>query len=83
MNRIQIAVPNLGNEEIAAIQGPINAGWLTQGPYVKEFERNFSEIHQTNYALATTSCTTALHLMLAASGIGPGDEVIVPSFTWI
>lgn len=83
MNRIQIAVPNLGNEEIAAIQGPISTGWLTQGPYVKEFERNFSEIHQTKYALATTSCTTALHLMLAASGIGPGDEVIVPSFTWI
>jgi perosamine synthetase len=83
MNRIQIAVPNLGNEEIAAIQGPIGTGWLTQGPYVKEFERNFSEIHQTKYALATTSCTTALHLMLAASGIGPGDEVIVPSFTWI
>jgi dTDP-4-amino-4,6-dideoxygalactose transaminase len=83
MNRIQIAVPNLGSEEIAAIQGPIGTGWLTQGPYVKEFERNFSEIHQTKYALATTSCTTALHLMLAASGIGPGDEVIVPSFTWI
>ena len=83
MNRIQIAVPNLGNEEIAAIQGPIGTGWLTQGPYVKEFERNFSKIHQTEYALATTSCTTALHLMLAASGIGPGDEVIVPSFTWI
>lgn len=83
MNRIQIAVPNLGNEEIAAIQAPINTGWLTQGPFVREFERNFSEIHQTKYALATTSCTTALHLMLAASGIGPGDEVIVPSFTWI
>lgn len=83
MNRIQIAVPDLGNEEIAAIQGPIRTGWLTQGPYVKEFERKFAEIHQTKYALATTSCTTALHLMLAASGIGPGDEVIVPSFTWI
>lgn len=83
MNRIQIAVPNLGNEEIEAIQGPISTGWLTQGPYVKEFERNFLGIHQTKYALATTSCTTALHLMLAASGIGPGDEVIVPSFTWI
>lgn len=83
MKRIQIAVPNLGNEEIEAIQGPIRTGWLTQGPYVKEFEKNFAEKHKTDYALATTSCTTALHLMLAASGIGPGDEVIVPSFTWI
>lgn len=83
MNRIQIAVPHLGSEEIEAIQGPIHTGWLTQGPYVKEFENMFSEQHNTEYALATTSCTTALHLMLAASGIGPGDEVIVPSFTWI
>jgi dTDP-4-amino-4,6-dideoxygalactose transaminase len=83
MDRIQIAVPNLGSEEIAAIQGPIQTGWLTQGPYVKEFEKNFAAKHRVNYALATTSCTTALHLMLAASGIGPGDEVIVPSFTWI
>lgn len=83
MDRIQIAVPNLGNEEMEAIRGPIQSGWLTQGPYVKEFEKSFSAKHRVNYALATTSCTTALHLMLAASGIGPGDEVIVPSFTWI
>jgi dTDP-4-amino-4,6-dideoxygalactose transaminase len=83
MDRIQIAVPNLGSEEIEAIRGPIQTGWLTQGPYVKEFEKNFAAKHRVNYALATTSCTTALHLMLAASGIGPGDEVIVPSFTWI
>jgi len=83
MKRIQIAVPNLGSEEIQAIQGPINTGWLTQGPYVKEFEKAFAEKHKVNHALATTSCTTALHLMLAAAGIGPGDEVIVPSFTWV
>jgi perosamine synthetase len=83
MDRIQIAVPNLGSEEIEAVKGPIQTGWLTQGPYVKEFEKRFAEKHQVNHALATTSCTTALHLMLAASGIGPGDEVIVPSFTWI
>jgi perosamine synthetase len=83
MKRIQIAVPNLGSEEINAVHGPINTGWLTQGPYVKEFEKNFAEKHTVEYALATSSCTTALHLMLAAAGIGPGDEVIVPSFTWV
>lgn len=83
MKRIQIAVPNLGVEEITAIQSPIETGWLTQGPFVKKFEVDFSLKHQVKYALATTSCTTALHLMLAAAGIGPGDEVIVPSFTWI
>ena len=83
MKRIQIAVPNLGNEEIDAIRGPIETGWLTQGPHVKEFEKSFSEKHDVKHSLATTSCTTALHLMLAAAGIGPGDEVIVPSFTWV
>ena len=83
MKRIQIAVPNLGNEEIEAIRSPIETGWLTQGPLVKEFEKSFSEKHDVKHSLATTSCTTALHLMLAAAGIGPGDEVIVPSFTWV
>lgn len=83
MERIQIAVPSLGEEELQAIKGPISSGWLTQGPKVREFEEDFARMHKVEYALATTSCTTALHLMLAAYGIGPGDEVIVPSFTWI
>jgi dTDP-4-amino-4,6-dideoxygalactose transaminase len=56
---------------------------LTQGPKVAQFERVFAERHRVQHALATTSCTTALHLILAALGIGPGDEVIVPAFTWV
>jgi perosamine synthetase len=83
MDRIQIASPSFGKEELLAIQEPIKTGWLTQGKHVKEFEDNFAAIHDVKYALATSSCTTALHLMLAAAGIGPGDEVIVPSFTWV
>jgi len=83
MDRIQIASPSFGEEELIAIQDPIKTGWLTQGKHVKEFESNFAGIHDVKYALATSSCTTALHLMLAAAGIGPGDEVIVPSFTWV
>jgi perosamine synthetase len=83
MDRIQIASPSFGEEELIAIQDPIKTGWLTQGKYVKEFEDNFAAIHDVKYALATSSCTTALHLMLAAAGIGPGDEVILPSFTWV
>ena len=58
-------------------------GWLTQGPKVAAFEKAFAERHRVSHALAATSCTTALHLMLAAVGIGPGDEVIVPAFTWV
>jgi dTDP-4-amino-4,6-dideoxygalactose transaminase len=83
MKRIQIAIPHLGDEEILAVQKPLATGWLTQGPYVKQFETQFAQRHNVDFALATTSCTTALHLMLVAAGVGPGDEVIVPSFTWV
>lgn len=82
-NRIQIATPSFTDEEWLALRAPIERGWLTQGPEVAAFERDFAEHHDVAHAIATTSCTTALHLMLAAGGIGPGDEVIVPSFTWI
>lgn len=81
--RVPIALPSIGEEEWQALRRPLTSGWLTQGPEVAAFERAFAARHQVPHALATTSCTTALHLALAALGIGPGDEVIVPSFTWI
>lgn len=80
---VQIALPSMGEEEWHAVREPIESGWLTQGPKVAAFERDFAERHGVPHALATTSCTTALHLALAAMGIGPGDEVIVPAFTWV
>lgn len=81
--RIDIAKPKFGDEEWQALRGPLESGWLTQGPEVSAFEQDFAKRHEVGNALATTSCTTALHLALAALDIGPGDEVIVPAFTWV
>lgn len=80
---IAIASPVTGEEEWLEIRESIESGWLTQGPKVKEFENLFAELHAVKHALAVTSCTTGLHLALVALDIGPGDEVIVPAFTWI
>ncbi len=80
---IHISQPCLSDDEWLSLKEPIETGWLTQGPKVAEFEYKFAELHQVKYAIATTSCTTGLHLILAALGVGPGDEVIIPAFTWV
>jgi len=80
---IYISQPDTGQEEWQAIREPLMTGWLAQGPKVAEFENAFAARHDVKFALATSSCTTALHLILAAMEVGPGDEVIVPSFTWV
>ena len=80
---IQIALPVTGEDEWQSVKESIMSGWLTQGPKVRKFEENFAKKHKVNHALAVTSCTTGLHLALAAMGVGPGDEVIVPAFTWV
>lgn len=80
---IPISLPCAGEEEWQALREPLMTGWLTQGPKVAAFEKAFADRHQVNHAIATTSCTTALHLILAALKIKPGDEVIVPAFTWV
>lgn len=83
LRKIQIAIPCIGEEELTAVREPLLSGWLTQGPKVSEFENAFAHRHNANHALAVTSCTTGLHLALLALGVGPGDEVIVPAFTWV
>lgn len=80
---IPIAAPSTGEEEWQAVREPLLSGWLTQGPQVTAFEQAFAERHQVKHAIATSNCTTALHLILVALGIEPGDEVIVPAFTWV
>ena len=80
---IPIAKTNLLDTEINAVLEPLKSGWLVQGPKVKEFEEKWSTFTSANYSTAVTSCTSALHLSLAALGFGPGDEAIVPAFTWI
>lgn len=72
-----------GERERELLLRPLDTGWLVQGPYVRRFEQAFCDFTGLPHALAVTSCTTALHLILLALGIGPGDEVIVPSFTYV
>ncbi len=80
---IPIARTSLLESEIQSVMEPLRSGWLVQGPKVREFEDKWSAFTGANHSIAVTSCTTGLHLSLAAMGIQPGDEVIVPAFTWI
>ena len=80
---VPITKPTLGDEEARAPFESIKSGWVTQGPKVAEFEKAVAAYVGAKHGIATTSCTTGLHLALATAGIGPGDEVIVPSFTFI
>ena len=81
--KIPIARTSLLPEEIETVLDPLRSGWLVQGPKVREFEKSWSSFTGAKHSIAVTSCTSALHLSLAALGFGPGDEAIVPAFTWI
>lgn len=80
---IPIARPLLGEEEIAAVAAVLRSGVIARGPRVDEFEARFREVSGTAHAVATSSGTAALHAALHAAGIRRGDEVIVPSFTFM
>lgn len=80
---IPIMKPWIGEEELEAVKRPLSSGWMTQGPEVAAFEREFAEYVGAQYACAVSSCTTALHLALLAVGVQPGDEVITVSHSFI
>lgn len=78
-----VAQPELGAAEKRALCETIDSGWITMGARVRAFEEAFAARHGASDAVAVGSCTAALHLILAALGVGPGDEVLVPSLTFV
>ena len=80
---IPITKPFFGPEELRAVQEPLESGWVVQGPLVRDFEQRFGAFVRAPFAAATSSCTTALHLAVAALGLSPAEEVVVPAFTWV
>ncbi|CUA87462.1 dTDP-4-amino-4,6-dideoxygalactose transaminase [Chelatococcus sambhunathii] len=77
-----VSEPVLCTEETSALSEVIESGWITMGPRVRAFEEAFAAAHGLSDCIAVSSCTAALHLILLAAGIGPGDEVLVPSLTF-
>jgi dTDP-4-amino-4,6-dideoxygalactose transaminase len=80
---VKVAAPLFDETEVEQLRECLASGWVTQGPLTVRFERMVAERHGAKHALATTSCTAALHLATLALELGPGDEVIVPAFTWV
>jgi dTDP-4-amino-4,6-dideoxygalactose transaminase len=80
---LPITRPYFDDAERKRVDEVLASGWVTQGPMTARFEKGMAERHEVPHALATTSCTAALHLSTLALGLGPGDEVVVPAFTWV
>lgn len=80
---INITEPSFDETEVELVRATLASKWVTQGPMTERFEKLIAENQQAQFAMACTSCTAGLHLAAMALGIGPGDEVIVPAFTWI
>jgi len=81
--KVPLSDIDLGAAEIEAVTEVINRRWLTMGPKTEEFEQEFAHHHHAKHAVAVSSCTAALHLSYLALGLSPGDEVIMPSITFV
>jgi len=75
--------PALGEHELAAVSEVMRSGWITTGPKNQQLEQAFCELTGNRYGIAVSSATAGMHVTLMALGIGPGDEVITPSLTWV
>jgi perosamine synthetase len=80
---VPVARPSFGAAEERAVVDVLRSGWVSQGPRVAEFERQFAKYVGAREAIAVSSCTTALHLALVAAGVRPGDEVLCPSLSFV
>jgi len=81
--RVPLADLDFGEEETQAIQSVLSSKWLTMGEVTKHFENEFAKLAHSKFAFAVSNATQALHLACLALGIGPGDEVIVPSLSFV
>ena len=79
---LPFALPHITDAEIAEVVDTLHSGWLATGPKTKRFEREFAEVIGVPHAIALSSATAAMHLALEALGLKPGDEVIVPVYTF-
>ena len=80
---LSLSEPILGDAEKKAVLETLNSGWITMGERVKQFEESFAKMHGYTEGVAVNSCTSGLHIALAALGVGEGDEVLVPSLTFV
>jgi dTDP-4-amino-4,6-dideoxygalactose transaminase len=83
MKKISLSDIDFGEEEISRVADVIKSKWISMGPLTKEFEKKFAEYMNVKHAIAISNCTAALHLSNLALGVKPGDEVIVPSLTFV
>ena len=81
--RVPLADVVIGEDDLDAVAAAYRSGWLSQGPQARAFEEAIESYTGAPHAIAVSSCTAALHLIALAAGLGPGDEVIVPSLTFV
>lgn len=82
-NFLPFSKPAIGDEEVKAVEKVLRSGWITTGPQNHQLEEDFCKRYGCKHAIALTSATAGMHVVLMALGVGPGDEVITPSQTWV